>query len=44
MRHDLIVRGGTCVLPWGEVRTDLGITGGRIASLAAGAADEHELV
>ncbi len=40
MRYDLIVRGGTCVLPWGEATTDLGISDGRIASLHAGAADE----
>ena len=40
MRYDLIVRNGTCVLPWGEARTDLGITGGLIATLQAGAADE----
>ena len=39
MRYDLIVRGGVCVLPWGEVRTDLGITDGRFASLQAEAAD-----
>jgi dihydroorotase len=31
---DLIVRGGTCVFPWGEARTDLGIRDGRFASLA----------
>ncbi len=33
---DRILRGGTVLLPWGEwAETDLGITAGRIASLAA---------
>ena len=40
MRYDLIVRNGSCVLPWGEVRTDLGVLDGRFASLAATSADE----
>ncbi|HWX50462.1 MAG TPA: dihydroorotase [Roseomonas sp.] len=30
---DLILRGGTCVLPWGEVKTDIGVRAGRIAAL-----------
>jgi len=30
---DLILRGGTCVLPWGEVETDIGVRAGRIAAL-----------
>ena len=33
MPCDLIVRGGTCVLPWGEEAADLGVRDGRIAAL-----------
>ena len=33
--YDLILRGGTCVFPWGEALTDLGLRAGRIATLAA---------
>ena len=40
MRYDLIVHGGTCMLPWGEVATDIGVLDGRIASLSTAAADE----
>ena len=40
MRYDLILRGGTCVLPWGETRTDLGVVDGRIASLGVQAGSE----
>ena len=32
-RYDLIVRNGTLVLPWGEVRADLAVTAGRIAAI-----------
>ncbi|MFE1598253.1 dihydroorotase [Methylobacterium sp. ID0610] len=39
MHYDLLIRGGTCVTPWGEERTDLGIAGGRIVTLAAAAGD-----
>ncbi len=28
---DLVLRGGTCVLPWGAEITDIGVRGGRIA-------------
>jgi dihydroorotase len=39
-RHfDLLIRGGTCVLPWGEVQADIGVAGGRIATISATAAD-----
>src|SRR4051794_16417681 len=41
--YDLVIRGGTCVLPWGEERTDVGVRGGRIAALgppASATADE----
>ena len=39
---DLIIRGGTCVLPWGEAAADVGVRNGRIAaiSLPASAASE----
>lgn len=30
---DLILRGGTCVLPWGETAADIGIRHGRIAAI-----------
>ena len=36
--YDLIIRGGTCMLPWGEARTDVGVRDGRIAALGVGAA------
>ena len=35
--YDMLVRGGTCVLPWGEECTDLGVRDGRVAALGAGA-------
>jgi dihydroorotase len=39
-RHfDLLIRGGICVLPWGEVQADIGVSGGRIAAIGADAAD-----
>jgi dihydroorotase len=45
MTHfSLLLRGGTCVLPWGEARTDIGIADGRIATLAARADDTAEQV
>lgn len=37
VHYDMLVRGGTCVLPWGEERTDLGVRDGRVAALGAGA-------
>ena len=38
---DLLIRNGTAVLPWGEVRADIGVRGGRIAAVGtAGSADE----
>ncbi|WP_043343016.1 dihydroorotase [Belnapia moabensis] len=30
---DLVLRGGTCVLPWGEEGTDIGVRAGRIAAM-----------
>ncbi|NVN10050.1 dihydroorotase [Nguyenibacter vanlangensis] len=44
MHFDLIIRNGVCVLPWGEARTDIGVTDGRIASLSAGIADDADQV
>ncbi|MFC3126864.1 dihydroorotase [Pseudoroseomonas globiformis] len=42
-QYDLILRGGTCVLPWGEVAADVAVQAGRIAAIgdlgAAGAAE-----
>ena len=43
MHYDLIIRGGTLVLPWGEARADVAVSQGRIAalgSLATATADE----
>ncbi|MEL6064929.1 MULTISPECIES: dihydroorotase [unclassified Methylobacterium] len=34
MHYDLLIRGGTCVTPWGTAAIDLGIRDGRIADLA----------
>jgi len=31
--HDMIIRNGTCVLPWGMEQTDIGVRHGRIAAL-----------
>ena len=33
---ELVVRGGICVLPWGEAVVDVGVRGGRIAALGVG--------
>ena len=35
MHHDLIIRGGTLVLPWGEARADVGVMAGRIAAIGS---------
>src|SRR6201996_6361016 len=34
---DLLIRRGTCVLPWGSEATDVGVRNGRIAALGGGA-------
>ena len=34
---DLVIRGGTCVLPWGMEQTSVGVRHGRIAALGLGA-------
>ena len=31
--YDLVIRGGICVLPWGEAAADVGVRQGRIAAL-----------
>ena len=33
--YDLLIRGGVCVLPWGEVAADIGARHGRIATIGA---------
>ena len=33
MHYDLMIRGGVCVLPWGEEQTDVGVLDGRVAAL-----------
>jgi dihydroorotase len=33
--YDLIIRHGTCLLPWGQTETDIGVREGRIATLHA---------
>ncbi len=38
---DLLLRNGTCVLPWGEAAADVGVRAGRIAAIGVqGTADE----
>lgn len=41
---DLVIRGGICVLPWGEEAADIGVRDGRIAAIGvpAGAAAAEE--
>jgi dihydroorotase len=34
--YDTIIRNGTCVLPWGMEKTDVGVSHGRIAALGVG--------
>jgi len=42
---DLILRGGTCVLPWGEAVADVGVRAGRIAAIGdLGAAGAEQVV
>jgi dihydroorotase len=33
--YDLLIRNGTCVLPWGEATTDIGVRNGRILAIGA---------
>ena len=32
-RFDLALKGGSCVMPWGVERADIGIRAGRIAAI-----------
>ncbi len=41
---DLVVRGGSVVLPWGTEALDIGVRMGRIAGLGVGAAEGAEIV
>ena len=44
-RYDLVIRGGVCVLPWGEEAVDVGVRDGRIAALGVPAgADAGETI
>lgn len=42
--YDLLVRGGTCVLPWGEAACDVGARDGRIALLGTEAATADTVI
>ena len=44
MHHDLMIRGGTLVLPWGEEQADLAVRAGRIAAMGDLRADTAEMV
>ncbi|MBP1181079.1 dihydroorotase [Methylobacterium sp. PvR107] len=44
MHYDLLIRGGTCVTPWGTEAIDLGVSDGRIAALATPAGATAEAV
>jgi dihydroorotase len=44
-QYDLVIRGGICVLPWGEERTDVGVRDGRIVALGVpGGAGAEEVI
>jgi dihydroorotase len=44
-RYELLIKGGTCVLPWGEVAADVGISAGRIQAIGAlGSATAERLI
>ncbi|MGI4792559.1 MAG: dihydroorotase [Janthinobacterium lividum] len=34
-RYELLIKGGTCILPWGEVSADVGVVAGRIQAIGA---------
>ena len=42
--YELLIRGGRCVLPWGETDADVGITGGKIAAIGSLATATAETV
>ena len=44
MHYDLLIRNGTCVLPWSEARATIGVTAGKIVTLQAEAADTADTV
>ena len=33
--YDLLIRNGTCVLPWGDAAADVGVRHGRIAAIGS---------
>ena len=43
-RYDMVIRGGVCVLPWGEVAADIGVSDGRIVAIGASRADSADQV
>ena len=42
--YDLLIRGGTCVLPWGEAVCDVAAAGGRITALGTGPATADTVI
>jgi dihydroorotase len=42
--YDLLIRGGTCVFPWGIEPADIGVADGRIVTLAPGAGASADAV
>ena len=42
--HDLVIRNGTVVFPWGIAAADLGIAGGRIAAIGSAVRDGAETI
>ncbi|HTR16119.1 MAG TPA: dihydroorotase [Acetobacteraceae bacterium] len=42
--YDLLIRGGTCVLPWGEMQADIGVLRGRIHAIGVPAGATAETV
>ncbi len=44
-RYEMLIKGGTCVLPWGEAAADVGIAAGRIQAIGAlGSATAEQVV
>jgi dihydroorotase len=44
VHYDLLVTGGTCVLPWGQFATNIGVRAGRIAAVGTAADDTADQV
>jgi dihydroorotase len=42
--YDLLIRGGICVLPWGEAEASIGVSNGRIATIGAAAGATAERI